>query len=499
MQECTNSEALQKKDNIFRKWFASFKLRVDTKKILQSSVSGFVLAVVLACVLFLNIILGILGNSFNLKLDLTRSKMFTLSADAVNFVKNIDKDVELIVLNDENSFSEADKYFKQANSVLRRFSQLSNKIRLSYVDVVKNPTYLKDQEFASEKLTTNSVIVRSGKKYKIINVSDLFDISYGYYGSNEITASKAEQELTSAILYAVSNNQKKIAFLTGYEESDSFAFMELLKKNNYNVVEVNLLTDNVPADVSAAIVFAPSRDYDDVGIKKLNSYLSVKGSNLLYAANPELVSSPRLNDFLNQWKIKVKDGLVYETDFSKMTSNRRIFEAICEKVEEGYTQKVKDSKLPVLLPVCRPLEAIDRDSVKILLSYSNKSGIMPQGAGEGFDIKSNICGPVPVALISGRDVEGEKSTVTVLGSFVGLTDNYLQATSLNNSSYFSCLLDNLTKKEDSGIVIAPKRIDNEELGINGVQANVLGLGVTVLLPLLVIICGVLMFLKRRNM
>lgn len=499
MEECIKNNETNNKPFFFRKLKDAFKLRANKKNLLKKSVSSAAFLIVLACVFFFNLVVSILDNKFSLSLDLTRNKVFTISQSSLNFLKDIKKDVEIIVLNDEASFSESDKYFKQASSVIKQYSQKTDKIKISYIDTVKNPTYLKNQDFGNEKLSTNSIIVRSGGKYKVISVSDLFDISYGYYGAQGIKASKAEQELTSAILYVTSENQKKVAFLTGYDEADYSSFSELLKKNNYNVEEINLLTQEIPEDTSYAIIFAPSRDYDESGIKKLQNYINKENKNLMYAVNPELAKFSKIEEFLSNWNIKVKEGIVYETDASKMTSSRQIFEAVSEEVENSYTKKIKDAKIPVLLPVCRPLEALNKDSVKVLLQYSEKSGIMPPGVSNDFDIKGNICGPNPVALISEKNEENSKSTVTVLGSFVGLTQNYLLATSINNSSYFTCLLDSLTNKEDPGIIIEPKSIENEELGITGAQANILGLGMAAFLPLLVILFGVVVFVKRRNL
>ena len=496
MDGYAKNNEIKNKPFFFKKLKNSFKIKVNKKDFLKTSLSGAVFLIILACVFLFNVVVSVLDNKYNLSLDLTRNKVFTISESSLNFLKDIKKDVEIIVLNDEVSFCETDKYFKQANSVLRQYSQKTNKIKISYIDTVKNPAYLKNQDFGNEKLSTNSIIVRSDSKYKVISVNDLFDISYGHYGTQGITASKAEQELTSAILYVSSENQKKVAFLTGYDEADFSSFSELLKKNNYNVEEVNLLTQDIPEDVSYAVIFAPSRDYDESGIKKLQNYISKKNKNLMYAIYPDLAKSPKIEEFLSKWNIKVKEGIVYETDANKMTASRQIFEAISEEVEKGYTKKIKDSKVPVLLPVCRPLEALNKDSVKVLLQYSENSGIMPPGASNTFDIKGNVCGPTPVALISEKNEENSKNTVTVLGSFVGLTDNYLLATSINNSSYFTCLLAN---KEDSGIVIEPKSIENEELGITGRQASILGLSVAAFLPLLVILFGIAVFIKRRHL
>ena len=486
--------------NSISSFFKNIKDKFKSKKFIRAGISNGVMVIVLACVVFFNMIFNLLGDKFNLSLDLTKNKAFTLTDNSKSFIKSINKDVEIIVLNDENSFSNMDRYFKQANCVITQYARESDKVKLSYVDVVKNPLYLQNKEFSSEKLNTNSIIVKSGSKYKVISVNDLFDISYGYYGQGGITASKAEQELTSAILYVVSDNQKEVVFLTGYDEADYSSFSELLKKNNYNVREISILTQDIPNEAYCVFIFAPSRDYDNTGIEKLKAYVNSKNSNLVYAINPEVKNSPKLEGFLNDWKIKVKEGLVYETDINKMTSNRNLFTAISDYVNNEYTKDVKDEKIPVLLPFCRPIEALDSESVKTLLQFSNTSGIMPFGSGnENFDLKSNICGPIPSALISEKTINDSKNTVTVLGSFAGLTQGYLEATSINNSSYFISLIDSITKKENAGIKIEPKSIENEELGINASAVSMLSFGVLGILPLTIVFLGILMFLKRRHL
>lgn len=493
-----NSE--YKKGKFISGLIKKIKYKCRSRGFVNASISSALAIIVLACVVIFNIIFSLLGNKFNLSLDLTRNKAFTLTQQSVDFIKNVNKDIEIIILNDETTFSSMDRYFKQANSVLKQYSGLSSKIKLSYIDVVKNPSYLQNKDFASEKLATNSIIVRSNDKYKVISVNDLFDISYGYYGGGGIVASKAEQELTSAILYVTSESQKEIAFLTGYDEADYSSLIELLKKNNYSVKEIPLLTGDITDDVSCAIIFAPSRDYDNTGMEKVQKYMNNKGSNLLYIANPDLTVFPKLEKFLQDWKIKVKDGLVYETDAAKITSNGNIFSAVSEYVDSDYTKKLKDKKTPVLLPFSKPIEILDEKTVKVLLNYSETSGVMPIGkGGKDFDIKANICGPNPVAVISEKDTDNVKSTVTLFGSFAGLTQGYLEATSINNSAYFTELLDTITKKENANITIEPKSIENEELGINAATAGAIGFSVMGILPLLIVLVGILVFFKRRHL
>lgn len=463
------------------------------KKLKYGSISTAITIIFIAIILIINIIFGALAERFTLNWDLTKNKTFSLTEQSKSFIQNINKDVEIIILNKESDFSNQNEYFIQANSVLKQYAKTSNKIKLSYIDVVSNPTYIQ-ANFPNENLNTNSIIVRCNNKYKIITVNDIFDISYGYYGNQSITASKAEQELTSALVYVTSENQIKLTFLKGYGEQDSSSFSELLKKNNYNVIEISLLTEEIPEDSSAVIIFAPERDYDAKGLEKLEKYLTLKDKTLIYAANPKLNDYPNIFKLIEKYDIKINQGLVYETDPKKLTSNMNLFEAICDYENEEFTKNLKSSSIPVLLPASKPLEITNKDSVSTLLQFSSTSGIMPINASSSFDFKSNISGPIPCAALSKKD----NKNVLVIGSFLGLSEQYLAATSLNNSSYFTNAINTILNKNDSSIIIESKSIGSEELGINAMQANTIGIIYTLFIPAIVLIIGIIVFVRRKN-
>ena len=128
-----------------RDFFKDIKNKFKTRNFIHASVSNIVMIIVLACTVFLNMIFNLLGNKFDLSLDLTKNKAFTLTDNSKKFIKSISKDVEIIVLNDENSFSNLDRYFKQANCVITQYAKESNKVRLNYVDIVKDPLYLQNK------------------------------------------------------------------------------------------------------------------------------------------------------------------------------------------------------------------------------------------------------------------------------------------------------------------------------------------------------------------
>ena len=467
---------------------------LKSRKFKVGSLATAITIIMVAIIVVINLIVGQVTKKFSLNLDLTQNKIFSLTDQTVNFIKNLDKDVEIILLNDEDSFAKTNSYFTQANSVLKKYTLNSNKIKITYVDVVKNPMYL--NEYQNENLKENSIIVKSGNRHKIITVQDIFEIQRSYYGS-AITGSRAEQELTSAILYVTSNEQTKIVFLNGYGEQESTALSELLKKNNFNVLSVSLLNEEIPNDASLAIIWGPERDFDTSSIDKLEKFLLLGNKNLIYAINPNQKKAPNLNAFLERHNIKVKDGLVYENNMKKVVSNP--FETISEYVDEDYKNGLKNQDIPVLMPYCRPIEAISTDNVKTLMQFSKTSGILPKGAKNDFDFSKNVSGPIPSVLISTIKSDSEKdSNLAVIGSYVAFLQDYLSSNALNNSAYFINMINKMTNREDVGITIESKSLGGNELGISKANADTIGIVMAVILPIAILIIGIVVFLKRKN-
>lgn len=469
---------------------AAFK----TRKVKTGSVATAITLIVVAIVVVLNLVVGKLTDKYSLSLDMTQNKIFSLTQESLDFIKNLDKDVEIILLSDEDSFVQSNDYFAQANSVLKKYDLNSDKITLTYVDTVKNPAYL--QEYQDENLTENSIIVKSGDKHKVISVQDIFNIQRSYYGS-AITGSKAEQELTSAILYVTSDNQTKIAFLKGYGEQDSTAFQELLKKNNFAISEISLLNEEIPDDVTLAMIFGSERDFDSSSVEKIEKYLASGEKSLIYAINPNQADSPNLNAFLEKNHVRIKSGLIYETDMQNVVSSP--FEAVNEYVDSEYSSELKNTEIPVLMAICRPLEILNNESVKTLLQFSSTAGVLPKGADKNFDFAANVSGPIPSVVISTLDAEGEKkSNIAVISSYGALTQDYLASNALNNSAYFVNMVNKMSGREDAGVMIESKSMGGDELGISKATADTIGIAVAVILPLVVLAVGVFMFLRRKN-
>ena len=467
--------------------------KLRSQKLKRGSVASGITCIGIAIVIVLNLILFALSNKYNLSLDLTNDQSFTLTSQSIDYIKGINKDVEITLLSDEETFKNTNEYFAKAHSVLSQYSKYSDKIKITYVDVAKNPIFASN--YADENLTTNSVIVKSGDKKRILTVNDLFDISSSYYGKS-ITASNAEQALTSAIVYVLNGDQVKAIMITGYGEQDSSNFENLLKKNNYDVESVSILTGEIPESASLAVLYAPERDIDQSGINKIEAFLSKGNKNLMYVANPALGERTNLNKVLEKWGVQLEDGVVYETSQDKLLLSNNLFYHIADYVDETYTEGLKNTSIPVSIPFSKAIKVTDAAKAKTLLECSKTAGTIASSGNKEPDF-SKTTGPISVATISNNGAENS-SKVAVVGSYFALENQFTSLTSLNNSAYFMNMINVMTDKKDDGIVIESKQGKSQEMSINAGQARMLFVFFDVVIPIAIIVVGVLVYRKRKN-
>ena len=89
------------------------------------------------------------------------------------------------------------------------------------------------------------------------------------------------------------------------------------------------------------------------------------------------------------------------------------------------------------------------------------------------------------------------SRVIVFGSVESVDSSFLSYTALNNGDYVVNLANTVCGKDD-GISIVSKTVGAKNLGITEKQSNVIGGFFEFVVPILVLIAGAVIWLRRRN-
>jgi hypothetical protein len=208
-----------------------------------------------------------------LKKDLTRGGLHTLSEQSLKILKGLNEDVTLEVwtfslkemsnLHDMTRF--LDNYVQNSNGHLKLKVRNPNSERIEAIQA---------------KITRKDVIIAkaaSGRESRVDSFND----------------SKAEEQITNAIVQAVKGRKKILCFLTGHGELEGTAnngqnaaqtasnFRTSLEETSYSVRDITLATEKtVPTECDMIGSLGPRTSPSENEIKLLGEYLAQGGKML---------------------------------------------------------------------------------------------------------------------------------------------------------------------------------------------------------------------------
>lgn len=508
--EDTKAKKAKNKKSKPQKEKGKFKKFMKSRKAKHGTVAMAITALVIVMVIVLNIIIGLLVNRFpDLELDLTSNNSFALQDDTIDYVSHLNNDVTVYILMEKDKFEGQGTYFVQAQKMLNKMvSKSDGKMKIKYVDLTSNPSFTSNYPNVDWQSSSanNIVLVESGKQYKVLTLTDCFEYdeqTYNYYGTYSFTGTKIEQAVVTAILNVTTDDKVVVDMIKGNNEQDYSSLKSLLENNAYQVNDVSLATGDFDKDAKVAIMYAPSVDLDEKIVEKLSTWLSNDGKygrSLIYVPTADMGEMPNLDDFLKEWGMSIDRGYVFETDETALVNANSPY-AFTVSYGDYYKDNLKNSKIPVVVSESHAVDITDENTAHALLKTTNKAGVLPIDADKSWDYKDAITGNGENVAAEGVMTNEDKksSKVVVFGSYVMFSDTIMQYNSFNNSAYFMNVINTIADKEDVGITIESKSIDNTELGITDVATqNTMLVVFVIVIPIAILVAGFVFWLRRRN-
>lgn len=482
------------------------KSPLSSRKFKKGGFAIILTCLVIVAVIVINIIVNVLQTKVpTLSIDMTGQNLYELSESSKELVRSIDEEVTISVMAREDVYTQADNYFLQANALLKKYAAENDKIKIEYVDLQANPTYV--NKYPDETITECSYIVSCGDKYKYLNVSgDLFTVGTDYTtGSNYVQESNVESAVTTAIYFVTADNLTKVAVLNGFSSETQTNLENLtsvLKSNNYDIEEVNLLTSDIPEDCDMAILFMPTSDLTDEATARVTDYLNNNGEygkNLFYVPTYTKLDQPNIDSILEEWGMSLGQGIIAETDSSYRPLANDYYCSIYDYTASQYVSGLSDTTRYLIGAYTRPVMIEDTSTVSSLATSSESSALRSFDADETWDPTQHVEGAFNVGAVSKKTVDGNSSTLTVWGSAMSFFSSWFNSsTAYVNNEYFVNLFNILTNREDSPLNIESKSTQSPQLGIMTDQINVLAPLFAYVVPLVVLVIGFVIWIRRRH-
>lgn len=459
--------------------------------------AGMIVVMCAICVV-VNLVLTALPAKYT-SIDCSATKLYSLTGDTKDRVSKLDEDITIYVLNSKKSKD------AKIDETINRYKDLSSYIKVKYVDPATSPKFY--QDYTDTTPTTNSLIIESKNRSKVIDYNDIYEYDsssyyYGYQSQSSITGYDAEGQITSAIEYVTMDADELpvIYQITGHNETKIGSnFQSVVSKANANLKSLELFNEEkVPEDATAIIINSPTVDFNEEDAQKVIDYLNGGGKALIvgcYAYNDELTN---FNKILAAYNVSFKTGVVAENDSSKYYRNPLYLLPTVETTD--YTSDATDGYV-FLAGSCAINYPEDTDDVTYtkLLSTSDSAVLKKDWknitTSKAEDGDEN--GPFTTGLAVNDSSTG--ASIVVFGTPYVVDDSYDNAVSGNNADMFKDVISSMTGNvELASSVIPVKDYTLSNITINTLQAVITGLIIMIAVPILLIIIGIVVWAMRRK-
>ena len=422
---------------------------------------------------------------WDLKLDLTEEKLYTLSAATENVLEQMDSPVVITVMNSR------EEYPILPRNLLERYARGRENVQVRWCDPYLEPLVVRAYEEAGWKIELNDLMVESGGRCEQIKLTDLYEFNSG---GTEVTALKAEQVITSAIHQTARREKDLVLFSDGHGEQPGASLLELMEANHFQTAYTTLSVLGIDENARMLVICAPERDFAQEDIAQVEAFLE-RGGSVLVFLEPGAEALENLNAFLADWGMEPAAGVVEEPKLYVSGSEGNVAATYAShEINRFFT----NNRYYVIVPSCMPIRQayISRGNTRTqqVLRTSGSGYVVLEDGSRDEDA------PFALAVSAQRDVTlaGEKVSgrMVVIGSKRIYGDDLLNSPSLANRDFLArCAA--WCAGEGEWISIPAKEMGDPYLPMVAGEARVFMILMLIVIPALILGKGVFTAIRRR--
>lgn len=489
---------VQNKEKKNRKFNIKKIVGTVSKKHIKNGSYSMIMTVVFAAAIFvINMIVGKIPSKYT-QIDVSDSGLYSIGDETKKALKELDKDVTIYQIAQSGYEDE------NISSLLKRYEDESKHIKVKVKDPVVNPKFVSD--YTDEQVSSNSLIIESGERSKVVNYSDMYESSLDYNTySYQTTEFDGEGQITSAIGYVTSENLPVLYTLEGHgEKSLSADLKDSIEKANIDVQELNLLTEeSVPEDADCLMIISPTTDISSVEKDAVLKYLENGGKAMIFSdyADAELKN---FDAILENYGVKRAEGLVFEGDAQHYAMQMPYY-LVPEVESTEASSEAAASDYLTLAPFAQGIQKLDdvRDTVNIESILTTSDSAYSKTNMNSSQIEKeegDVDGPFDIGVSITESLADGKETQLVYYSTANIIDSQInQMVSGGNQQLVMESLKWLADTEESASVSIPsKSLQVASLSLTEYDASFWKIWVIGIIPGVFLVLGFVIWFKRRR-
>ena len=426
---------------------------------------------------------NVLANRYNKSYDSTANKRYSLSDQTAKIVKGLKQNASI-------TYYDRQSGFQQAKDTLDRYTTLSPKIRVEYVDVEKRPQ--EARAAGVTKLGTSFVQIGAKK---------------------EEAKSVTESEITGAIIRDLKTTTRTVCFVTGSGEHqlddtqrNGFSRLkDILAKDQYTTKSISLLEKaEIPADCTVVVIGGPQSDYVPPAVDALKKYVEQGGRAMIMLDAPLKFGRPTgdnaaLTDLLQSWGVTLdKDLLLDLSPVGQLMGLGPEIALVSTYDSHPIVDEMKGTATGFPLSRSLTIKNTDKTTVQKLFQSSATSLATTKLDSPNVNPSdpNNKKGPLTLAAAGSYKTgkENSEGRFVVVGSSSWPANSFIN---FNGNGDLALNALNWLASDEDLISIRPKEQENRTVTMTHAQFNWVRLSSQFLLPGALLLAGVSVWWRRR--
>jgi len=423
-----------------------------------------------------------ISNHYNVQYDLTENKRHSLSANSIELLNLLDK--EVIV----HAYTTDDITQKAVSEIISRYQQVKSDFKL--------------------RLLNPDLDITQAQADGIVMDKPFAFVVY-YNNRMEHIGSLSEHAISNALLRLNRRDNQQVVFLSGHGERNikgktNRAYAKLAKQlsdKGFNLQTQNLLEKPLSSSTKLLVIAAPDKEYLAGELQQINKFIS-NGGNLLWLTDPG--QSDGLGKLATSLGLQLQDGVIVDNN-TDLRNTLNIASPAIIPVTEYYPHAITNAlKYNSLFPLTRGISPLSNDAninnwqSTVLFNSFGQSWTETSGLTEEMTYDSNsgdVAGPITIAVALNRQLNNASQRVVVVGDSDFLSDTYIGAgANLDiGLNIFNWLIG-----DDDFISVEMKASPDTKLELNDTQLMIIAFGFFLILPLLLLAIGFRIWYVRKN-
>ena len=293
--------------------------------------------------------------------------------------------------------------------------------------------------------------------------------------------------------------------VTGHGEKELPKLIKLLENNGFTVGSQSIIKE-FDEDSNLLIIAAPTKDYSESELKKLDDYMYNNGNygkNIFYIADYSQPVLPNLEAFLYDWGVIIEEGVVYESDdslayanmpylnrLSFIDPNLTLSSALAEVTAYGYYGR--PAKIADVLDVSMKNEITLQHTETSKVGKSTESGF-EKGDGEAYPYVA-MCRTTLEK--TNTDYKAMQSSLIFANSLGFFEDELFEKSYSANPDVTMALVDEVLGRGNN-LLLPAKSLSAASLAITYETANTIGAIAAIVIPVLLLMACLFVYIRRR--